>query len=207
MARKFLYLRSMRKKEIIGLLLLAVGAGGIYLSAQRSTPRYIYLTARHDIQQGDLVSDSDFVGTSLYLSDKGKYYITGDSRFTSRRSLRKIQLGEIVPRDAITAETEIEDRKLITFTVNETQTPAGIESGDLIDIHFMTTQDSAALERKIEPVKVFEKLRIKTISKSSTQLDGKFIVGVLIDGDLASEMVTLISKCSVVLVQRFDEGI
>ena len=197
----------MRKKEITGLILLAMGAGGIYLSIQSSTPQYVYLTAKHDIAPGDFVSNSDFKGTSLYLADQGKHYLSADAKFTSHQSLRRINAGEVAPRDAIALSQGLDERKLFTFTVDAKQIPAGLSTGDLIDIHFLTSTENTAIEQTVQWKTVFEKMRIRRIEKSSVQLDGRIQVGILVNPDKIKELVLLASECSIVLVQRFDDGI
>ena len=195
----------MRKKEIVGLLFLIVGAAGIYLSVQRSAPEYIYLIAKRDITPGEIISSSDLVRKSMNLSESSNLYLSGDAKFQSRRTLRRIGSGEAIPRDALTAEVESESRRLITFSLPKNRVPSTLSSGDLADIYFFNNPEFSGNSEKISLIKIFEKIRVKSVDRQSTQLDGSVTLTAYLEESDAIEFATLLASSVLSLAQRFDD--
>ena len=195
----------MRKKELLGLSLLLVGAVGIYFSAKQTPAKYEYLTATRDISPGDIVTSADFARSSMDLSKSAAKYVSAGVRLTGHRSLRRISRGEIIPRDALTREIEIERRHLLTFTVAKSSSPRTLKVGDLVDIYFFSISSGAALTEEIRLLKVAPKIRVHTISVDENQIDGPLTISALIEERNSTEYMTLIATSRIALVQRFDD--
>lgn len=197
-----------RKRELAGLLLLVVGATGIYLSVERSAPTYIYLTAKRDISPGELVSSTDFSSAPFSLGRSAPQYISGDAKFNGRRSLRKIDSGELVPRNAITMEAAIEKRQLITFTIPAVRVSKNVNRNSVIDIYFFGSNEvggGVADESKPTVEKVFERVRIAAIERGSSQFDGDVSISILIESEKVLEFMTELSHSAVYVSERFDD--
>lgn len=195
----------MRKREILGLVLLLVGASGIFLSAKDSAPQNVYLTAKRDISPGEIVKKGDFREISLYLADSAGEYIGAEINLDSHRSLRKIKSGEIVPRDAISGATESESRRLVTFNVESSKIPPNLKEGSLIDLYFFSRPDLGTSSSQIELVESFLYLRIHEITLPTVQLDGNTLISVLVDEMDVARLLQLISTCAISISQRFDD--
>ena len=195
----------MRKKEIAGLVLLIVGAIGIYLSVQRSTPEYVFLTAKRNIAPGETISTADFVGKKLNLGEAASLYLGGDAKFRARRALRSINTGEVVPREAVTMEEFTETRRLIGFSVPNSKLPNGLKVGDLFDLYFFTQPQNNGSQSPVELARVYEKLRVFSLQKDSSQLDGKISLNAFIESTDVGEFLTYVERSSITIVKRFDE--
>lgn len=194
----------MRKREILGLVLLIAGASGIFLSVRQSPPQYVYLTAGRDIFPGEIVANSDFRTQSLYLASSASRYVSGDMKLQGHRSLRKISRGEVIPRDALTSESEIEERRLVTFQVSLSEAPPTLEVGDLIDIYFFSIAPTDIGGDQATLIDVVEKIRIKEISKGSEGLDGKVTISALFVQEIAPDVMTMLASAKISVAQRFD---
>lgn len=194
----------MRKREILGLVLLIAGASGIFLSVRQSPPQYVYLTAGRDIFPGEIVANSDFRTQSLYLASSASQYVSGDMKLQGHRSLRKISRGEVIPRDALTSESEIEERRLVTFQVLLSEAPPTLEVGDLIDIYFFSIAPTDIGGDQATLIDVVEKIRIKEISKGSEGLDGKVTISALFVQEIAPDVMTMLASAKISVAQRFD---
>ena len=194
----------MRKREILGLVLLIAGASGIFLSVRQSPPQYVYLTAGRDIFPGEIVANSDFRTQSLYLASSASQYVSGDMKLQGHRSLRKISRGEVIPRDALTSESEIEERRLLTFQVSLSEAPPTLEVGDLIDIYFFSIAPTDIGGDQATLIDVVEKIRIKEISKGSEGLDGKVTISALFVQEIAPDVMTMLASAKISVAQRFD---
>ena len=194
----------MRKREIIGLLFLVVGASGVYLSVRQTPPQYIYLTASRDIAVGEIVSARDFTPESLYLSSAEDKYVSGDVDLSGHRSIRSISRGEIIPRAALTSEVEIEGRLLVTFEVARSRVPIGLKSGDLIDLFFFSIPTGIADDEEVKLVDVVEGIRIKEVQTENVQLDDKMTISAFFNREQSTEVLTLIARSTISVAQRFD---
>ena len=195
----------MRKKEIAGLVLLIVGAIGIYLSVQRSTPEYVFLTAKRNITPGETISTTDFVGKKMNLGEAASLYLGGDAKFRARRALRSIKTGEVVPREAVTMDEFMETRRLIGFSVPNSKLPNGLKVGDLFDLYFFTQPQNNGSQSPVELARVYEKLRVFSLQKDSSQLDGKISLNAFIESTDVGEFLTYVERSSITIVKRFDE--
>lgn len=194
----------MRKRELLGLIFLVVGACGVYLSIQQSPPQYVYLTASRDISPGETVVKSDFTAHSFYLSTSGDKYISGKVDLAGHKAIRRIAKGEVIPRAAITTERRIETRHLLTFVLSKSRAPQALRAGDLIDIFFFSEANSLNSGEPIELMAVIEKITVKEIDKDDVQLDGKVTISALFDSERSSEIMTLIARSTISIAQRFD---
>lgn len=196
----------MRKRELLGMIFLIIGAGGVYLSVQKSPPQYIYLTANRDISPGEVVSTGDFAPQSFFLSTSGDRYVSGKSDLGGHRAIRTIARGEIIPRSAITSEKKIEERRLLTFVVAKSNAPKALQSGDLIDIFFFTPANSLDPGEVVELSSVIEKITVKEIDQDDVQLEGKLTISAFFDMARTPEIMTLIARSNISIAQRFDEN-
>jgi hypothetical protein len=196
----------MRKREVLGLIFLVVGAVGVYISVRLTPPQYVYLTAGRDISPGEVIASDDFVRESLFLSTAGNKYVTGDFILAGHRALRKIARGEIIPRGALTSEREMEERHLVTFTIPTSHIPEKLQAGNLIDIYFFTVKNQGALDEKFELAKVLSKARIQSIQSKDGQLDGQVTISVLVDQKESGEIISLITNSRLAIAQRFDDN-
>lgn len=194
----------MRKREILGLVLLITGASGIFLSVRQAPPQYVYLTAGRDIYPGEIVANSDFRTQSLYLASSALQYVSGDMKLQGHRSLRKISRGEVIPRDALTSESEIEQRRLLTFQVSLSEAPPALKVGDLVDIYFFSLEPTDTGVDQATLIDVVEKIRIKEMSKGSEGLDGKVTLSALFVQEIAPEVLKMLASAKVSVAQRFD---
>lgn len=195
----------MRKRELLGLIFLVVGAAGVYLSVQQTPAQYVYLTAGRDISPGEVVVNDDFVRESLSLSTAANKYVTGDVRLAGHRALRTIARGEVVPRAALTKEQEIEERQLVTFTLPSSDIPEKLHAGNLIDIYFFAVTNRGALDEQFELAKTLQKIRIQGIHSKDKQLDGRVTISVLVDQKESGEVLSLIASSRIAITQRFDD--
>jgi hypothetical protein len=195
----------MRKRELLGLIFLVLGATGVYLSVRHTPPQYVYLTAVRDIAPGEVVGDGDFLPESLFLSTSANLYVSGEFQLAGHRSLRKIARGEIIPRAALTSEPEIEERHLVTFSLPTAQSPDKLQSGTLIDIYFFKVSNQGALDEQFELTRVLPKVRIQSVHSQESQLAGELTISVLVDPKEAGEVLSLISSSRIFITQRFDD--
>lgn len=194
----------MRKRELVGLVFLIIGASGVYLSVRQTPPQYIYLTASRDISVGEIVSEQDFTPESLYLSNSENKYVSGSFDLDGHRALRSITRGEIIPRAAITSEIEVEERRLLTFVVAKSQAPEQLKSGDVIDLYFFSIPSNIALNEPAKLITVVEQVRIRAVENGQAQFDGKMTISALFDKNQTREIITLLANSSIAVAQRFD---
>ena len=196
----------MRKREILGLLFLVIGASGVLLSVRQAPPQFVYLTAGRDISSGEIVKKADFNEESLYLSSSAERYISANAQISGHRALRRINRGELVPRDSLTSQVEVEYRHLLTFKVSQSESPQTLAEGDLIDIYFFSVPSSGLLEEKAELVKVVKKVRIQFISSDKNRMDDRLTISAFFDKEESEEVMTLITRSKIMVAQRFDDG-
>ena len=196
----------MRKRELLGLIFLVIGAIGVFMSVRQTPPQHVYLTASRDISPGEVVGSEDFLRDSLFLSNSADKYVTGDIKLVGYRALRKIARGEVVPRAALTREREIEERHLVTFTLPKTHIPANLQVGNLIDIYFFTTTNRGALDEQFDLTKVLTKVRVQSMQTKDVQIDGQVTISVLVDQKESSEVISLITSSRISIAQRFDDN-
>lgn len=196
----------MRKRELLGLIFLVVGATGVYMSVRQTPPQYVYLTAARDISPGDVVENDDFQRESLFLSTSANQYVTGDIRLAGHRALRRIARGEVIPRAALTSEREIEERHLVTITLSASHIPEKLQAGSLIDIYFFSVSNRGALDEQFELAKLLTRARIHSIQAKDTQLDGQVTLSVFVDKKESGEVVSLITNARIAIAQRFDDN-
>lgn len=196
----------MRKREILGLLFLVIGASGVFLTVRQAPPQFVYLTASRDISSGEIVKKSDFNQESLYLSRSAEHYISANAQINGHRALRRIGRGELVPRDSLTSQVEVEHRHLLTFKVSQSESPQNLAVGDLIDIYFFSVPSSGLLDEKAELIKVVRKVRIQYITSDKNRMDDRLTISALFDEDESEEVMTLISRSKISVSQRFDDG-
>lgn len=195
----------MRKRELVGLVFLIIGASGVYLSVRQTPPQYIYLTASRDISVGEIVSAQDFTPDSLYLSNSDKKYVSGGVDLDGHRALRSITRGEIIPRAAFSSEIEIEERRLLTFVVAKSQAPKQLKSGDVIDLYFFSIPSNVALNEQVELITVVEEVRIREVEDDDAQFDGKITISALFNENQTRSIITLLANSSIAVAQRFDD--
>ena len=195
----------MRKKELLGLLLLVIGVAGIYFSAKQSPAQYEYLTASRDISPGEIVVAQDFTQDSMSLSGAASRYVSAGVKLAGHRALRRITRGEIIPRDAFTSELEVEQRHLLTFTVAKSNLPRNLKVGNLIDIYFFSIPSGAALDGEIRLIKVANKIRVHTISFDENQIDSQVTISALFEASDSREYMRLIASSRIAVTQRFDD--
>ena len=196
----------MRKREILGLLFLVIGASGVFLSVRQAPPQYVYLTASRDISSGEIVKKSDFSRESLYLSSSATLYISANAKVSGHRALRRMSKGELVPRDSLTSQVEVEERHLLTFKVSQSESPQNLTSGDVIDIYFFSVPSSGVLDERVELVKIIQQIKIQDISIDKNRMDDRLTISALFDKDESEEVMTLITQCKISISQRFDNG-
>lgn len=196
----------MRKRELLGLILLLVGASGIYFSVRQAPPQYVYLTASRDISAGEVVASDDFARASLNLSNAAALYVSGDVELLGHRTLRKIARGEVVPRDAVTEVIEVEERQLITFTVEPMNFPAALTIGDVIDMYFFSIPTGSVDAEKVQLLRVLERIRVRSITKSENQIDGHVMISALFSKNDVRDVMTLIANSRITIAQRFDDN-
>lgn len=195
----------MRKRELVGLVFLIIGASGVYLSVRQTPPQYIYLTASRDISVGEIVSTQDFTSDSLFLSNADKKYVSGGVDLGGHRALRSITRGEIIPRAAFSSEIEIEERRLLTFVVAKSQAPKHLKSGDVIDLYFFSVPNNVALNEQVELITVVEQVRIREVGNDDAQFDGKITISALFNKNQTREIISLLTTSSIAVAQRFDD--
>lgn len=195
----------MRKKELLGFLLLIIGACGIYFSAKQSPTQFEYLTASRDISPGEVVATQDFTRASMSLFGAAPRYVSADIKLAGHRSLRTIARGEIVPRDALTSMIEIEHRHLLTFTVAKSSLPHDLKVGDLIDIYFFSIPNGAAVDEEIQLLKIVPKIRVYGLATDENQIDGQVNISALFEASDSGEYMTLIATARIAVTQRFDD--
>ena len=196
----------MRKREILGLLFLVIGASGVFLSVRQAPPQYVYLTASRDISSGEIVKKSDFSRESLYLSSSATRYISANAKVSGHRALRSMSKGELVPRDSLTSQVEVEERHLLTFKVSQSESPQNLTSGDVIDIYFFSVPSSGVIDERVELVKIIQQIKIQDISIDKNRMDDRLTISALFDKDESEEVMTLITQCKISISQRFDNG-
>ena len=195
----------MRKKELLGLILLVLGGGGIYLSVSNGPPQYLYLTAARDISPGQVVESQDFSLQSLHLAKASSHYVSGSAPVTGHRALRRISRGELVPRDALSSTTEVEQRRLLTFTVAKSDLPRGLKIGDLIDIYFFTIPTGSSVTEEIKLIDVRPRIRVQSIERDPNQVDSQVTISALFEASDSKDIMTLIATAKIALAQRFDD--
>ena len=195
----------MRKKELLGLILLVLGGGGIYLSVSNGPPQYLYLTAARDISPGQVVESQDFSQQSLHLATASSLYVSGSALVTGHRALRRISRGELVPRDALSSTTEVEQRHLLTFTVAKSDLPRGLKIGDLIDIYFFTIPTGSSVTEEIKLIDVKPRIRVQSIERDPNQVDSQVTISALFEASDSKDIMTLIATAKIALAQRFDD--
>ncbi len=195
----------MRKKELLGLILLVLGGGGIYLSISSGPPKYLYLTAARDISPGQVVESQDFSQQSLHLATASSYYVSGSAPVIGHRALRRISRGELVPRDALSSTTEVEQRRLLTFTVAKSDLPLGLKIGDLIDIYFFTIPTGSSVTEEITLIDVMPRIRVQSIERDPNQVDSQVTISALFEASDSKDIMTLIATAKIALAQRFDD--
>lgn len=195
----------MRKRELLGLVFLLVGASGVYFSVRQAPPQYVYLTAGRDISPGEILSSSDFTRESLFLSSAGDLYISGDVQISGNRALRAIGRGEVIARGALTEDIQREARDLLTFTVLKAEMPANLKVGDLIDLYFFANPKSNLSEENHTLSKVIPKIRVQAITVDENQLDGHIAISALFEKQIVREVMILLAKSHITISQRFDD--
>lgn len=195
----------MRKKELLGLILLVLGGGGIYLSVSNGPPQYLYLTAARDISPGQVVESKDFSQQYLHLAKASSHYVSGSAPVTGHRALRRISRGELVPRDALSSTTEVEQRRLLTFTVAKSDLPLGLKIGDLIDIYFFTIPTGSSVTEEIKLIDVIPRIRVQSIERDPNQVDSQVTISALFEASDSEGIMTLIATAKIALAQRFDD--
>ena len=196
----------MRKRELLGLSLLILGGGGIYLSASNGPPEYQYLTAAREISPGEIVGSQDFSEQSLHLAAASSHYVSGSAQVSGHRALRRMSRGELIPRDALSSKIEVEQRRLLTFTVSKADLPPGLKTGDLIDIYYFTIPTGSSVTEEIKLIKVTSRIRVHSITKDPNQFDGQVTISALFEASDAREIMGLIVTSKIALAQRFDDG-
>jgi hypothetical protein len=195
----------MRKREVVALIFLIVGAGGIFLSVKGTAPQYEYLTAKRDIFPGEILESGDFRGVTLNLSDAAVAYVSAETDLNSHRSLRKIKSGEIIPRDAISRIKDIESRRLVTLSIEREKFSVNLKKGALVDLYFFSKPTLDVIPKPIELVETFPQVRIHELSTPTAQLEEKALFSILVEDANVARILELISTCTLSLSQRFDD--
>lgn len=118
---------------VIGVLLvlvsIAVGAR-VIAAADRTVP---VLVAAEDLAPGQPLT-ADLVESRGVLLEQGlDQYLTG-AVGSGYVVVRPVERGELLPRSAISAATEIEAARYVTLPVAGTEAPAGIGAGAIVDV-------------------------------------------------------------------------
>lgn len=118
---------------VIGVLLvlvsIAVGAR-VIAAADRTVP---VLVAAEDLAPGQPLT-ADLVESRGVLLEQGlDQYLTG-AVGSGYVVVRPVERGELLPRSAISAATEIEAARYVTLPVAGTEAPAGIAAGAIVDV-------------------------------------------------------------------------
>ena len=195
----------MRKREIIGIGLLIVGAAGMFLSIRNSTPHSVYLVATRDVAPGAHVSATDFVKMPLDLRGASTYYISAAAKFSNRQSLRRIKKGEIIPRDAISEAESIEKRKEVPLTLTSSKIPPDLKSGDQVDIYFFKVPRDDLMNKTVELLKSYERVRIYSVTKPDGQFNGEVTATILINPEDVQRFLTLQVSSELLLVKSLDD--
>ena len=195
----------MRKREIIGMGLLIVGAAGMLLSMRNSTPHSVYLVAARDVAPGAHISATDFVKMPLDLRGTSTNYISAAAKFSNRQSLRRIKKGEIIPRDAISKAESIEKRKEVTLTLTSSKIPPDLKSGDQVDIYFFKVPQDDLMNKTVELLKSYERVRIYSVTKPDGQFNGEVTATVLIYPEDVQRFLTLQVSSELLLVKSLDD--
>ena len=196
----------MRKKELLGALLLSVGVVGIWFSVRDSLPPDVYFTTVRDLAAGEVVSSTDFQTIPLDLRGTGAHYISAKSKFSHHRVIRRIAKGEILPRDAISKRKDAEQRKQVTFTLLATKIPAGLKDGDLVDIYFFNVPSGGVTDSSVQLLKSYQKVQIDAVAKAEGQINGESTLTLLIDPGIVGEFLTYLASSETFLVRGSQDG-
>ncbi|CAN5506353.1 hypothetical protein BH23ACT6_BH23ACT6_01980 [soil metagenome] len=131
------------------LVLLSVLAGSwIVARADDTTPVY---TAARPLLPGQEVSESDLVVTSVRLDDALTAYVDSSQGVPENSyALRAVQVGELVPADALGSAREAKDK---TVAVPIDPTAASIlEVGSVVDVWVSRRDPDEAGVRFFDPV-------------------------------------------------------
>lgn len=197
----------MRKKEVIGAMFVIIGVAGMYLSTRDALPKYQYFTATRDLNAGETVAASDFHGIAIDLRAAADYYITANAKFSSRRVLRKITKGELIPRDAISSSALPELRKQISLTLPSNRRPIGLKQGDLVDIYFFDVPAEGTTEKSVRTLKIYQRVQIHSIEKIPGQFNGEVNVTILLNPEDVSDFLTLLLGKDFWLSKGFDDDL
>ena len=195
----------MRKKEIVGIGLVIIGAAGMLFSMRDLAPESTYFVATRDVAPGAHLSSTDFNRIPLELREAATHYISASAQFSNRKALRRIKKGEIIPRDAISQAESIEQRKQVTFALAISKTPQDLKSGDLVDVYFFKVLNRDLQNESVELLKSYEKVRVHSVSKSDSQFNGDQTVTLLLNPDDVREFLTLLVFNELTLVKGLSD--
>ena len=196
----------MRKRELLGALLLSVGVVGIWFSVRNPLPPDVYFTTIRDLAAGEVVSFTDFQAIPLDLRGAGAHYISAESKFSHHRVIRRIAKGEILPRDAISKRKDVERRKQVTFTLLATKIPAGLEDGDLVDIYFFNVPTAGVTDSSVQLLKSYQKVQIDAVAKAEGQINAESTLTLLIDPEIVGAFLTHLASSEPFLVKGSQDG-
>ena len=182
----------MRKKEIVGIGLVIIGAAGMLFSMRDLAPESTYFVATRDVAPGAHLSSTDFNRIPLELREAATHYISASAQFSNRKALRRIKKGEIIPRDAISQAESIEQRKQVTFALASSKIPQDLQSGDLQN-------------ESVELLKSYEKVRVYSVAKYDSQFNGDQTVTLLLNPDDVREFLTLLVFNELTLVKGLSD--
>lgn len=111
----------------------------------------------------------------------------------------------VVPRDALSSTTEVEQRRLLTFTVAKSDLPLGLKIGDLIDIYFFTIPTGSSVTEEIKLIDVMPRIRVQSIERDPNQVNSQVTISALFEASDSKDIMTLIATAKIALAQRFDD--
>lgn len=188
------------------LVLLSVLAGSwIVARADDTTPVY---TAARPLLPGQEVSESDLVVTSVRLDDALTAYVDSSQGVPENSyALRAVQVGELVPADALGSAREAKDK---TVAVPIDPTAASIlEVGSVVDVWVSRRDPDEAGVRFVDPELLLEGAVVAEVPPGGGSLSvgvGRTAVPIIVPSeDVGSVISSVDQEARITLVPAPDQ--
>lgn len=164
--------RWLDARFVVGVLLVVVSvlAGARVFASANSYDRV--LVAAHPLTVGERVGAGDFrVGQARLYTAGGHYVAAGTSWPVGYVVVRPVGAGELVPTAALSRSGTVDDHRLVSVPVAAGHFPAGLASGDLVDV-YATARPNAAMSTPADSVLVLRRVQVAQVGTGAAASGG-----------------------------------
>ncbi len=156
---------SGRRKVLIGSLLVALSAAGVWLTIETNNQTQEFLVAARATSGGSVLAPGDLKVTRMNLSDSSNLYLRPGEVPSGGYLLYSAEPGQLVPKSWV-ASAVIDEREPVVIS-STMPLPSQLKVGDLVDIWVSKKQEGGKFA---EPVQLVLNAEVAEITESSGML-------------------------------------